>query len=245
MRLGLFKNIQTPQAKTKQVTLTNTKDEWHLQKFANAAYSTLDTIQNTYDMTKHVLTNNIPGVIVECGVAAGAQIGVMHQCCLDNNKRIPIYAFDSYEGIPLASKDDDEQPGIGPDFQRVDYDDPRELLVSSGITVHSLENTSGNIKLWFPSTHTDFNYVKGWFQDTVSSFNKPISVLRLDGDLYESTKVCLEALYPLLSTGGVLIIDDWALTGCRKACEEYFATCSVHRIPVQESSDPAYFIKIL
>ena len=241
MRLGLFKNIRNPQPTIEQSTPA---DEWHLQKYANAAYSSLDTIQNTYDMTKHVLNHNVPGVFVECGVAAGAQIGVMHKCCLDNNKRIPIYAFDSFEGIPLASKDDDEQPGIGPDFQRVDYEDPRELLVSSGITVHSLENTSGNIRKWFPSTYTDFNYVKGWFQDTVSSFNKPISILRLDGDLYESTKVCLEALYPLLSVGGILIIDDWALTGCRKACEEYFRKCNVQRIPVQESSDPAYFIKL-
>jgi O-methyltransferase len=219
-------------------------EEWKLKKYAQAAYSTEETIQNTYNMTDRVLKNNIPGVFVECGVAAGAQIAVMHQCCLDNNKRIPIYAFDSYEGIPLASIDDDEQPGIGPNFNRVEYTNPRELLVSSGITVHSLENTSGNIKKWFPTTYNDFMYVKGWFQDTVYNFKEPISLLRLDGDLYESTKVCLEALYPLLSVGGILIIDDWALTGCRKACEEYFSTCNVERIPVQKTSDPAYFIKL-
>lgn len=243
MRLGIFKNIQPLSPTVHHSIPTNAKDEWHLQKFANAAYSTLDTIQNTYDMTKHVINNNIPGVLVECGVAAGAQIAVMHQCCLDNNKRIPIYAFDSYEGIPLASKDDDEQPGIGSDFHRVEYADTRELLKSSGITVHSLENVTKTINTWFPSTNTDFNYVKGWFQDTLSSVDYPISILRLDGDLYESTKVCLEVLYPLLSVGGILIIDDWNLAGCRRAFSEYFQNMNNLVELDVPSGGPKYFIK--
>jgi hypothetical protein len=47
--------------------------------------------------------------------------------------------------------------------------------------------------------------------------------LRLDGDLHESTLVCLQNLYPKVSKGGVVIIDDWgSLVGCRVAVEQYF-----------------------
>jgi O-methyltransferase len=43
----------------------------------------------------------------------------------------------------------------------------------------------------------------------------------LDGDLYESTKICLEYLFPKIVKGGYLAIDDYALTGCRLAVTEY------------------------
>ena len=66
-------------------------------------------------------------------------------------------------------------------------------------------------------------YREGWFQHTVGLDRPPrIALLRLDGDLYESTKVCLEALYPVLMPGGALIIDDYPLPGCRQAVDEYF-----------------------
>jgi hypothetical protein len=67
------------------------------------------------------------------------------------------------------------------------------------------------------------NFVKGWFQHTVPVNEvEEISILRLDGDLYESTLVCLQHLYPKVVTGGAVIIDDYALTGCRLAVEHYF-----------------------
>ena len=64
-------------------------------------------------------------------------------------------------------------------------------------------------------------YHPGWFHETVASMMQtPIAVLRLDGDLYESTKVCLEHLLPLVSPGGWVIIDDFDLSGARKAVLE-------------------------
>ena len=70
-------------------------------------------------------------------------------------------------------------------------------------------------------------YYKGWFQNTVpaqADIIESICFLRLDGDLYESTKVCLEYLYPKISKGGYIVIDDYqSLTGCKKAVDEYLA----------------------
>ena len=67
---------------------------------------------------------------------------------------------------------------------------------------------------------TRFAIHEGWFQDTIPASDVgPIALLRLDGDLYESTRVCLEGLYPLLD--GFCIVDDYALAGCRAAVDEY------------------------
>lgn len=73
---------------------------------------------------------------------------------------------------------------------------------------------------------SSFNFVKGDICETLKQNNDippEISVLRLDTDFYESTKVELEVLYPRLSNSGVLIIDDYGhWEGSRKAVDEYF-----------------------
>ena len=66
-------------------------------------------------------------------------------------------------------------------------------------------------------------FLKGWFKDTLATapINK-LAILRLDGDYYESTMDALVALYPKLSVGGYLIIDDYvAMDACAKAVQDY------------------------
>jgi len=220
--------------------------------YYGAAYSTRETIDNTKYFTDYVLNKGIPGALVECGVAAGAQIAAMQERNISYPSPRWIYGFDSFEGIPLASADDDQQPGIAGPKPIVFYNDTRELLKSSGVTVHPKENVLHNMKTWFPSNWDNIVLVKGWFQDTLHLYASVfrhlggIALLRLDGDLYESTKVSLEQLFPLLNTGGILIVDDWELTGCKKACNEYFATHPVEQIeqPYGELTGPAYFLKL-
>lgn len=195
-----------------------------LKTYADLAYSNQNTIQNTYDLAVRAVMEKVPGDFVECGVAAGSQIGVMgHVLKAFGNRQRKIWAFDSYQGIPMAGKEDDDQPGIGPvDPNRPIPEDPRELLVSSGITVHSLKIVQGNVATRWRLPIEQYVFVEGWFQDTVPiSPVKEIAVLRLDGDLYDSTRVCLEHLHPKVSKGGFVIIDDYALTGARKAVHEY------------------------
>ncbi len=66
-------------------------------------------------------------------------------------------------------------------------------------------------------------FVKGLFQDTLPSLDAgPFALIRLDGDLYESTYVALEALYPKLSPGGFVILDDYKLiASVRAAVQDY------------------------
>jgi hypothetical protein len=212
--------------------------EWchpELLTYAGSAYANLATIQNTYEIASQCLWDEVQGDFVECGVAAGAQIGVMGHACREMGLWRNIWAFDSYCGIPLAGPHDDEQPGVGPvDPKRAMPADPRGFLTSSGIAAHPLAAVQDNLRRWqLPLEH--YHFVKGWFQDTVpETAVERIALLRLDGDLYESTKVCLEHLFPRLQGGGYLIIDDYALAGCRRASDEYLAEhapdCVLHPV---------------
>lgn len=181
----------------------------NISNFIPPNYSTWETIELSYQCAKYAIDNNIEGVFVECGVAAGNNLAAM--CKAGRHG----YGFDSFEGIPWAGPEDTEQPGLG-EINAGKFG----ILESSGITVHTIENVIADFKKY---ELENYSLIKGWFQHTVRNFTQPISVLRLDGDLYESTWECLWYLYPLLSKGGILIIDDWNLEGCRKAFDRYFS----------------------
>lgn len=184
--------------------------EHKLNQIATIAYSSVATVHETYRLAKEM--QSVDGCFVECGVGAGAQLMAMAVTWT----RKDIIGFDSFEGIPLASEHDESQPGIGK------FTPVADRLVSSGVTVHSVENVFGNFEKMGIGC-PNLRLIKGWFQNTLPKFQPvPIALLRLDGDLYESTLVCLQYLYPMVSVGGVVIIDDYALAGCRKAVEEYF-----------------------
>ena len=217
-----------------------------LNQFAQSAYSTLPTLYNSYELAVECIKNKIPGDFVECGVAAGSQVAAMAYACQMFGSENKIHLFDSFEGIPLAGVHDTEQPGIGGITHNVNVAS-ETLLVSSGITVHSLENVKLNMRRW--GIHPDrLAYHKGWFQHTLphaADEIQKISLLRLDGDLYESTKVCLEYLYPKVSKGGYVVIDDFGtLDGCRKAVLDYLAEHDLNPIiiPILGGLGPVYWI---
>ncbi len=201
-----------------------------LDSFAGVACSPKETVYNTYNLSLRCIQNNIPGDFVECGVAAGAQIAAMGYACqkLDSNRKILL--FDSFEGIPLAGPNDTQQPGVGYLGHNTNVKHIEDLLVSSrtvypnhDVSDHSVEKVKNNMKRFGIQEHR-LVYYKGWFQHVlpiVAPMMGNISLLRLDGDLYESTKVCLEYLYPKVSKGGYIIIDDYNLEGCKKAVDEY------------------------
>src|SRR5690606_23434766 len=115
---------------------------------------------------------------------------------------------------------DTQQPGIGPISHDVNVGE-RELLKSSGITVHGMDQVKSNMARWGVQG-MNLIYHQGWFQDTLPQNNiDKIAILRLDGDLYESNKVCLEYLGHKVVKGGYIIIDDYALTGAQIAVHEY------------------------
>lgn len=190
-------------------------------------YSVWQTIELSYQFAKQMIDENIKGDFVECGVACGNNLAAM---CAAGRWGI---GFDSFAGIPWAGDIDDEQPGIGAKTGNTG-------LESSGVTVHKLPDVHKNFERWNIKNYT---LIEGWFENTIpiQKAVKEIAVLRLDGDLYNSTLVPLIHLYPLLSKGGILIVDDWNLKGCREAVMDYFEG----KLPkeVLRFDNPIYFQK--
>ena len=194
-----------------------------IEKIRGFGYSTEKTKQDTLDITRIIFRDNIKGDFVECGVAQGVQVAIMES--VNNQQKEPrkVWCFDSFEGIPMATNKDDQQCGIGYFSDGVVKPVKKgDHLISSGITVHTLTQVQFMLSNWIGKLD-NFIFVKGWFENTVPECEvKDIALLRLNGDLYESTIVCLEHLFPKVVEGGYVIIDDWGLAGCRLACDEYF-----------------------
>lgn len=204
--------------------------DWFNQ-VASAALSSKETLRATYDIARLALQNSIPGDFVECGVFAGAQCAMMARAIMDHhcddelemwcpamaNFANRVHLFDSFEGVP--------PPGI----HDVDWRAARHPV---GQSACSLEEVHVNMEAWGIYPKLLIKHV-GRFNYTVhlaanaggllacNGLLRGIAILRLDCDLYEWTKVCLENLYPLVSPGGWVIVDDMALDGCKKAVDDF------------------------
>lgn len=202
------------------------------------AYSTKETLHFTYEKSKEYKDH--PGVYVECGVAAGAQIIAMAYGAPEKT----IFAFDSFQGIPLPSNRDNQYPGIriiSEDEQALLPAPGQQVLESSGATVVDFETFGGHL-IVSGVNRNNVIPVSGWFEETTKEFNEQIAILRLDGDLYNSTLVCLQNLFPKVIYEGLVIIDDYELQGCRDACIDYFQ--SIGYFPKYlKISNIRYFIK--
>ena len=188
-----------------------------LKKFSWAALSRFETVCNSYLLAEQCISDGVQGDFVECGVFAGVQSAAMASASKRWSSNRVIRMFDSFEGIPQAGPEDDETiTGL--------LGKGNGSLVTTGISSCSLDQVKGYISTWGLSSE-NIVYYKGWFQNTVPAASqeiKKIAVLRLDGDLYESTKVCLDYLHEKVQYHGYVIIDDWGLTGCKKACREFW-----------------------
>lgn len=147
------------------------------------------------------------GSFVECGIWRGGCLAVMASLAAAEGKGRKVYGFDSFEGLPELTTEDE---GHGEQFVGL-----------CDATMHDVQET---FRTWGVPMD-DTTLVPGWFKDTVPEAAPdmgPIAVLRLDGDWYESTMTCLEHLYPKVVRGGTIIIDDYTTwKGCTKAVDEY------------------------
>jgi O-methyltransferase len=177
-------------------------------------------LHNVYVLAKEADKKKIPGAFVECGVWKGGCSGVMAYVSKKNKTNRQIWLFDSFEGLPQPTKQD------GVMAKKWSSNKTAGKLESINECVSTLDDVN---KLFFSvlkinkkNTHIE----KGWFQNTLPKTKKrigKIAILRLDGDWYESTKVCLDNLYDLVVPGGYIIIDDYGhWVGCKRAIDEFF-----------------------
>lgn len=171
---------------------------------------------------EYITTCNISGDIVECGVWKGGSIMAAILALLrhGSNERT-IYLFDTFEGMSPPEEIDRRLPDGRSAAELMANADKTKMIWAYSPLEEVRKNISG---LGYPSERIIF--VKGRVEETLPKYapTNKIAVLRLDTDWYKSTRHELIHLYPLLTSRGVLIIDDYgSWEGARKATDEYIS----------------------
>jgi hypothetical protein len=186
----------------------------------------LSRLVNTLKSCRYVVENNIPGDFVECGVFRGGN-GILAKRLFEKlGANRSVWMFDTFKGMTAPTEYDVQirtKIHAGKQFRKKQKDQHNLWCYAS---LEDVKNNflNSNLKL------DRVNFIKGDVSETLKikeNIPSKIAILRLDTDWYESTKSELEILYPILSVGGVLIIDDYGFwQGSRKATDEYFSACN-------------------
>lgn len=169
----------------------------------------LARLENVERCVRDVLEQGVPGDLIETGVWRGGTTIFMRAilAAYGDTERV-VWAADSFRGLPKPSG----RYGADTGDPHWTYDD---LAVSADDVRRNFER--------YDLLDEQVRFLEGWFQDTLPTAPiERLAVARLDGDMYESTIVALDALYPKLSVGGYVIVDDYgAIEGCRRAVDDY------------------------
>jgi len=169
----------------------------------------LKRMENIEFCVKNVLAEKIPGDLIETGVwRGGATIFMRALLKVNNSNDRIVWVADSFEGLPKPNEE--------------------KYIADKGDNLHARKELAVGVELVkknfekYGLLDEHVKFLVGWFRDTLPTAPiKKLAVLRLDGDMYESTMDALVNLYPKLSPGGYLIIDDWFLRGCKQAIIDY------------------------
>jgi SAM-dependent methyltransferase len=166
-------------------------------------------LENLHGCLESILRDGVKGDCIECGVwRGGAALYMRGFWAAHQASDRTVWLADSFEGLPkpsLAADQDLDLSAAKFPMLAVDQETVRELFHRYGLL------------------DSQVKFLKGWFKDTLSSAPiERLSLLRLDGDLYESTWDSLSALYPKVEPGGFVIVDDYGcLPQCRQAVDEF------------------------
>ena len=189
-------------------------------------------MSNLRGAVEHVLTNNVSGDFIETGVWRGGACIFMRAIlkAYGVTDRI-VWAADSFAGLPSPNA---EKYAADAGDKHHEFD---ELAVS-------LEQVKANFAA-YGLLDDQVRFLKGWFKDTLPDAPvKTLAILRLDGDMYESTMDGLDALYARVSPGGVVIVDDFgAVAACRQATEAFRAARAIDAPIIPIDGIGVYWIK--
>lgn len=187
-------------------------------------------LDNIQEAVTTVIREEIRGDLIETGVWRGGGSILMRAvlAAYGEGDRI-VWAADSFEGLPKP----DEQHAADADDQHWRY---RELAVG-------LEEVRQNFAR-YGLLDDQVRFLPGWFSDTLPGAPiDSLAVLRLDGDMYGSTLDAIEPLYPKVSPGGFVIVDDYGLETCRRAIEDFRAQHEIREPLVRVDSTGVFWRK--
>ena len=188
------------------------RELWRTQaQFAGATMIAPSAYVQNLRLAQEVV--GIPGAVVECGVWRGGMSAGIAKTLGPSRDYI---LFDSFEGLPPAQKIDGpaaiawQQDTRSPEY----FNNCRAEMGTASAAMRAAGVEKPDLR-------------KGWFEESVPPFaatRTPIALLRLDGDWYDSTMICLQNLFPLVVDGGIVIVDDYGVwDGCTKAVHAYLA----------------------
>jgi hypothetical protein len=191
------------------------------QKVQDRTLTSPERIYSLIEAVKYISRNKIPGAIVECGVwKGGSMMAAAEALRLQDDTTRKLFLYDTFEGMSTPGDLDKTWAGeAASGLLGSDADKEKNLLWCYS----TLETVQQGMKaIGYPEEQ--IHYVRGKVEDTIpATVPGEIALLRLDTDWYESTRHELLHLFPLLSKGGVLILDDYGhWQGARKAVDEYF-----------------------
>jgi O-methyltransferase len=173
----------------------------------------LRRMDNLDDCIRTVIEDGVPGDLIETGVWRGGAC-IFMRAALDayGDTTRSVWVADSFEGLPK------------PDADQFPADRGDRLFTQVGLQV-TMDQVKHNFER-YGVLDDRVRFLKGWFKDTLPTAPiERLAVIRLDGDMYESTWQAIEALYPKLSSGGFCIVDDFGShpDQCQKAIHDYRA----------------------
>tara|TARA_B100000989_G_C19468248_1_gene439410 strand:- start:347 stop:1105 length:759 start_codon:yes stop_codon:yes gene_type:complete len=219
---GYF-GFQIINKKQKIIELTD-EDKDYIKLVSKFSMTTEIRIYSLIQSLKYIKYKNIKGDFVECGVWKGGNI-ILFKKFLEKyfkQEDRQIYAYDTYEGMNKPS-DFDYNLQSNKKAEKLLLDDKNKITNIWGI--YGLDQVKTNL-INNTDNLNNIIFIKGEVEKTLDiekNLPSKISILRLDTDWYESTKKELEVLYDRVTSGGVIIIDDYGhWGGSKKAVDEFF-----------------------
>jgi hypothetical protein len=167
-------------------------------------------MENLRALAQRVIFGGVPGDFIETGVWRGGAC-IFMRAILEaygvRNRR--VWLADSFEGLPPPD----------PIAYPADAGDKFHTYADLAVSIDEVKRNFEKYGL----LDDQVIFLKGWFKDTLPE--APIgrlAILRLDGDMYESTTDALRHLYDRLSPRGFIIVDDYrVVAGCREAVDDF------------------------
>jgi len=169
----------------------------------------LKRLNNIQECVENIIRDDVPGDLIETGVWRGGAVifmrGILKAYQINDRT---VWVADSFEGLPI------------PNVEKYPQDKGDKLFQKEFISI-SQEEVIENFKN-YDLLDDQVRFLPGWFKDTLSiAPMERLSLIRLDGDMYQSTIEALENLYSKLSRGGYVIVDDYAWPACRQAVDDF------------------------
>jgi O-methyltransferase len=190
---------------------------WAKENMLRGYMTSREQACNLYHLLRSTVVARVPGDVVELGCHEGLTAALLQRTLDEQGSDKRLHVFDSFAGLPPSTAEDFRDGA------------PATAAGALAVSEESVRRTFARFGVRPPEIH------KGWFEDTLpAGLPERVAFAHLDGDLYSSTLTGLREVYPRLSPGSVVVLDDyhdpeqlpsrWSLfPGVKQACDEFLA----------------------